>query len=552
METNLKTTLRNLADDAKHALRTGERPDDNWLENGWQTVHDLAAPGEYDPSDQPLILATLHRLVDLADRLAQDEKARTGIGDYLDWAVVELKKTNMGDVPERVTQLIWYIVSYCVTEHRVGGVRKALEYVQRAAEALKALPEHQYLELRCRVEYSLGRHYQSLATSRDFLNAETHYGKALEICSQIAARNHSGDVEYASYRSSIIMIGLSRVFLNRGELNRAWRDLLVAKVILSGSQDTLTRSYVDYLIGSILRQQSGRVTESIEILKAAVVVFKDIRHKRHYMQCRHELAKALLSNGNLREALEVLKRPIEGLTFAMSSKTKANFTRWDWDDQILFSRILFELERNNADEIRPLNNATLESIRSGITEALDHLSPHDTRTVEIRARGLIVLGEIALAQNPSGRIDSKSLDALLDCLTTANHKPLDRTDVGWGWLVIAEARLRNGQLNGARAALAEVSDIENDFFSKRKKRLEQELHTMEKGGRWFPPIALPNNPLHWEYYEWQIKHWLLDEVESRGVNKTQQATLLGLPTSTFKDKNWLSSPNYRRAKETSA
>lgn len=540
-----------LAERAKHFLRTGEPPKAEWLEDGFATVETLEPPHAYDVTDRPLILATLHRVVDLADRLGMEERARGLIGDHVKWALGELETEAVASRPELVAELIWYVVSYCVIEHRVGGVEKAIGHVFSAYKALRLIPSNEYLELRCRVSYALGRHHQSLSVESALRTAEDYYKDALNISAIIAVRNQPGDNEYASYRSSVILTALARLSLNRGQLGNALRDLYVAKVILCRTPDALTRSYANYLIGSILRQQKDHLEEAITLLKSALGVFRDISHARHYAQCRHELAKAYLNARNFRDASRTLDTPLP----RQRPHGRAHFTRWDWNDLILSARIRFEQESDAATTsvVRPLNEEVLALVETDLREAIDVLDG-DQQAIDIRARGLIVLCEVALRGNRADALDIYKwsinnmgrFNALLDCLSSEERKPLDNTDIGWGWLVIAEARIRRGEANAARAALAEVPRIENEFFSSRAKRLENELHTLTKGGRWFPPISSPITPHRWEHYEWSIKNWLMDEVTSRGVTQSEQARLLDVNRGVYAGKSWLGADDRSR------
>jgi hypothetical protein len=130
--------------------------------------------------------------------------------------------------------------------------------------------------------------------------AEKHYTAALSSCYEIARSNITDRALYSRYRLAVTITALARLFLDRGELARALRECYAAKTLLltsDPSSDLLTTSYVDYLIGSILRQQGKNLPMAVMLLSGSLAVFAREGHSSHYLRCRHELAKAYLNQG---------------------------------------------------------------------------------------------------------------------------------------------------------------------------------------------------------------------------------------------------------------
>ncbi len=370
-------TLRQLNAEAREAIHTGAALDVGWFKDGVRKVSELQPPNQYSNDEEALIITLRSRrlFADLADRRGRLRTAEALIGNDLPWVEGEVARSSHKERSaswhERLAELLWYVVVHSLVEHRRGNIQEALAHVKGAESALNLFNPEEFLSLRHRIAFAIGRHEQSLGTRDALKAAEAHYTRALYYCEQIARKGPMDDRKpYARYRLAVTLVALARVFLERGELARSLRECYAAKTLLETAEtapDQITTSYVDYLIGSILRQQGKDPSSAITLLEQSCGVFIHQGHRGHYSRCRHELAKAYLNGGDYSLALDTINRADLG------QDDRSNPT-WEANDLCLKGRIMLEQLRRRSDE-RPLGMKDLEVVEDILERGFGKLPP---------------------------------------------------------------------------------------------------------------------------------------------------------------------------------
>jgi len=548
----MATILEQLAErskEAQKANRAGTAVSKEWLRAGASLLRQIGSLTTHldnqDTETATTILEARRRFADLADRSGDLELACELIGEELGKVRrLAAEEGQFERCSELFVQLLWYMAVHSVTQHRSGDVAVALDVVMEARRASAQLPEGQYLELRHRIAFALGRHSQSLGTSKDIEDAETHYTEALRICEEIAECVDIADRHpYSRYRLAVTLIALARLFLDRGELARALRESYAAKTLLKAAEsstDKLTTSYVDYLIGSILRQLGKDLKPAIELLEKSLVVFKSHEHNGHIQRCRNELAKAHLNNRDFSKALNTIREDLPQLR-------KSGPSIWDADDAYLEGRILLAQKRDRFPSGVPSHE--LEEVRVPIERCQRTLAASDHRSHynDILTRALALYGELELELNhpvqamEGWEFATKSV-TLLECLTEPEKRPLDRTDIGWGWLVMARAYFACENLGRATSAMASYHalSLENQHFKDQATVVERAIESAKKErGRWFPPIPRDADmkalkALRIDKYSEQLDVWLNEQLSGRGLRFSDKAELLRAAQNTIK------------------
>jgi tetratricopeptide (TPR) repeat protein len=535
-----RVQLEALNQKASRYLRTGGTPAPSDYRNDLALIDRICRPpSEYEEADQKTVLEVLRRFADIADRVGDYPKSRGLLADRMHWVQEQLRnpKFDTDADKERLAELIWCVIVFSVTEHRDNDIPMALQHVRAAVPLIELLtPRDRYLNIRCRVEYALGRHLQSLARPKWTPQAESHYTKSLEYCAEITRTSAKDARSYATYRSAVALIGLARICVDRGELARGLRHLFVAKLLLTGSSDVVTMAFVEFLFGCIFRQQN-RLSDAIGRLIAAIQTFKTAGHQRYFLRCRHELAKARLNealesknDAHFKQASDVLgSLPPAQSAFPSGGRAQA---RWDEENEILAARIAFERARQCPADGK-VNETVLRQSKTQIEESLRTLSLKKIDAPDIRAKGLIIESEIDLCL---GHV--KDVEKRLLWITSKGSSVLDAADLGWAWLVIGEARLAQRQIDAARVALIEYRklSVENAFFGDRADAMHRDITTRSEGALSFPPFRTDGHPRKWSEYEMDLKRWLLDELTNHlKMDLPAQAKVLGLRNVTIKD-----------------
>jgi hypothetical protein len=557
MTTNL-SVLTDLNSKALACLRTGSAPEEEWFKQGIDRVTKLEAPENYNDDEKTLIvtLKARQRFADLADRRGRRKEARHVIGEYHHWVLAQLEMEGPEvKNKERFQELLWYVVVHSLVEHRDGKITDALENVEKVQRYLSR-SRGEYLDLRHRVALARGRHLQSLTTTEALRDAELHYTEALRYCELIArsareSANKARKTEqaaYARYRLGVTLTALARLFLERGELARALRECYAARILLDTAEplpDKLTIAYIDYLIGSILRQQGNDLPAAINLLEEAKATFLKQEHPHYYARCRNELAKALLNRKEFEAALPVIR------TNELPECHRKSSSVWQANDACLEGRILLELAQADGGHL-----AHVSQIKRLLKETFDILASHvaDPRYRDILIRGLLLGGELSLAlNNPAAVLGGVKLGTetftLYDSLTQAGKIPLDRTDIGWGWLVLARVYLALNLVGHASSAVEHYRRLalENRLFEERAQRIDTEINEQQQMGKglWFPcipPTATSIEALEklgLRNYPSQLANWTMGQLEQRTgdlrVTEKDQARLMGISPGTLAD-----------------
>lgn len=541
-------SLEALSATAKDHLRTGTPPDPELLKRGIKKIQHLDPPQKCPHQrDQARILEIIRRFAALADLAGDYRLSRSLIEPYVEWAKTHLYEVKGSDDPYWIAQLIWYLIVYSFVEHRAGHFEIARDTVKLTLFALNILvPSGSYPELRHRAYYALGRHCQNLRTSKDWKEAEHYYTAAIDHGVTIAL-DPDNDKSYALYRVGLTMVGLGRIFRDRGELDRAFRQMSVARLLLKFMpQDEQNNAYADYLLGSILRQQ-GRLKEAIELLLRAFNVFVRIQHYRYSVRCRHELAKAYFNAGRYDTAettLTDINKVSSNTFFATSEQSRVE---WLANDTILIARIVCErarvelLRRNQRCLSQTLGDGDttllegLKRQRTNVERAIDSLA--GIHAPDVKARGLIVRSEINLVLGESGQVEG-----YLRPITSEELTPIDPAEGGWAWLVVAEARLNHGDITGSLEAVSRYRNfpqpIENKLHSDRANTLEREASSvLTTLGLWLRG----DEPVQkYTVYERCLQQWLL--LQLKDVPKSEWPEILGKASNTL--RGW---PDYPRS-----
>src|SRR5262249_42556507 len=135
--------------------------------------------------------------------------------------------------------------------------------------------------------------------------------KGLEYC-ELACRpgGEPKNRREANFLTAILMVALARVSIDRGQLSRAWRQVLVARTMFSNLRtDQLYMAYLDFIKRAILRQW-GKLDDSIPYLEQAVSAFTEFGHERYFHRAQIELGKAYYRQHALEKATAILDRKL--------------------------------------------------------------------------------------------------------------------------------------------------------------------------------------------------------------------------------------------------
>ena len=518
---------------ANDCLRRGGRLEDARFLVLRKHIHDIRVSGV----GGDLRIATvgaLRRLADLADRAGKYQLSREVLEAHGNHVAVRqlLEDAERLGSDELLKELAWYEIVYSVTEHRQGRFEAARDRVLQLDRAIRFI-KGEALELRCRRAYALARHCESMVAEGGDREAERFFTEALEYCARIP------DLRYATYRSGVILTGMSRLYLSRGELERSMRLISVARINLRGSDDKVTAAYIDFLMGCVLRQR-GDLCAALSALKGALAAFdKDhLSHARYYLRCRHELAKTYLNvsllaqhedivkaNSSLDDAIATLDR--NDTTFEIHGPKPSSATRWEVKDRMLRTRIGFQ--RLLLGGARP-GGGQLRELREGISNEMEVLQGGRDR--DVRAIGRLIQAEISIALGELSLVEPSIVP-----ITEGAFGPLDAADIGWAWLLIGESRFQNGSEAGALDALRSFRELripnQNIFFTLRERDLDARIRDRRSSG-FSLVINGPSDIPVWDNLETELKGYLLDRASGLGLSKTQQKEAFGVDRKTLK------------------
>ena len=479
---------------------------------------------DWSALDKAIVLRTRRLLAGLYDHQGDYANARLCLGDTRkisdDLERFRPVTDEERDLFAEHVQILWM---ESVADHRDGDSKKALTTTERLRALMDRLPGELFLTVRARLEYAHGRHLQ---TDLNVDEAEERFSKGLEYC-EMACRTggQSNSIEEAKFLTAILMIALARVSIDRGQLTRAWRQVLVARTMFSGLRnDPLYIAYLDFLRGSILRQW-GKLADGIPYLEQAVRVFKESGHERYFHRAQIELAKAYYRQHALDKATGILeKSPSQDVVPEKNEHTLAKhaWDRWNAEKDLLLARIAYE--RQYYDTARKLaENAykVLENVPKKFSN--------------LRAVTQIVRAQVALKL--------RQYDAAIEyCKEGLARQPTDENDRGWLLLVLAEGYLRNRDINRAYEQMDEWKRIEpkaeNVYIREYAELLTKEL-TTEVRGFFIAHDEKDAARLNYQTKATELRNFLVQRVRDlyRNEKLEVQAQILGIKRQTL--ANWL-------------
>ncbi|MBK9167690.1 MAG: hypothetical protein IPM24_09525 [Bryobacterales bacterium] len=472
---------------------------------------------------------------DLFDRQGKYDDSRDCLTDweFVDRELACFSQKNTHRDMHRVMALSWYALMYSVKEHREGRHSNAQRISGRinvlvdiVIDQLRRRCHFQlvpvWLLLRGRIRYALGRHQQSQGNDKD---AEKSLGEALEAFSEALeypagspeTKDRSVISRTATYWTAQIVVALGRSSIAQGHLQTGYRQVMVARTLLSQIDDQVGLAFSDYLIASVLRQRLDLDSKrrAINLLLSAVEKFEEIRHERYFHRGRYELAKCYLAVGDLTEAEQTMKRRLE--TKALYRGDERTQRRWSGSSLLLQARIC-------------LDGGDVENAMMRANEALEEFGEN---SYDLKAQAWAVLGEALLQR--------RLLDeAIKSAWNGLDLKPADPNDRAWLRLVLCRAYCERGHVDSAQRVFKELnedaSNIENgtvkSLYEEVKKRLDQEKGSFyirydESEKLSYPELSL------------KLRGFLVRNVRQRMRNRSQeeQAEALGIKKQTL--ANWV-------------
>jgi tetratricopeptide (TPR) repeat protein len=532
--------MSTLVRSAAAALRRGSPYDvtDEECDLALETLTSHARPvSQWRPEHQVAYLSCARYLADIYDKRGEYAQARRA----LLFLKVFPHRDSFAD-PEVAKELDWATWAQSVNLHRDGKLGTAEDLTKELLAC--ATPETHGLLYLSRLNYAHGRHLQAQGS---FVQAEACFTVSLEHAANLAEHSAcSGDQDGladARQQQAIVFIQAARLTLERGELQRAWRQLLTAQTLHAGIVDPLYKHYLKFLKGCVLRQQQ-KLDLAIEHLESAIGFFDRVGHLRYQLRAKYELALACfnrdsslgMSNGGgkaFADAYLWLDRLEKTLLVSKGKYLGDERTRerWDVKRQILCARVA--QGQGNLPKAGVLIDRALKALDSPALKD----SSQALRTIALAVKGEILIDTghwadaIALCEPWSERVK--------------HDETVDRTDEGWIQLVIWKAYLTGNNLNSARAKQQEWNRrpeaVENVYIARFAETVKT-LHASREDGFYISAQGSDTDHFHWKRRQAELKQWLVARARlalpDKQHKRDEQAHMLGVTSRWF--KRWLS------------
>jgi tetratricopeptide (TPR) repeat protein len=502
----------------KDTQQKDSRQENNGTSQG--LIAKLSEHGALTVEEQAEILRARWINADLHDHRGNYQAARVCLGDI---GPVRKAIDHVSSNPDRgpseylMVHQLWLLLMESVADHRDGLHAKAIDTTRKLRAALDFLPAGEYLDLRARVEYALGRHLQSDGQPDE---AEQCFTRGIEFCeSAYVLAENDENTAYTRFLTAIFVVGLARNLLARGELTRALRQTLIARTLMP-KRDRVYLAYLDFLKGATLRQLND-LPKAIACLLRAVEVFEQENHERYFQRARYELAKAYYNQRSFEAAIATLIRQLKGTpSFTGDLHTQH---RWKASKLILEARIAYELH----DYAAAATNAEA---------AHGALRDFPAKSSDLRALIQIERAKVALKL---GKFD----DAVTHCNTGLALKTDDANDRGWLLLVLTEAHLLRREIDSVNASFDRWKKIEPsvenyhilEYADQLRPRVEREASSF-----YVAFDATDAADLNYDALWNKLRYFLVRRVQEghKGEKIETQAQILGVSRQTL--ANWMS------------